>query len=134
MITALLDESRAGIGPRLVLVAVRERLVVAAFPAHNVQGVAQFSGAQLLHPNVRLLVGDLGIGGVEDVQENQRDQKHRSAPRTYHHPDVSLVLDDRRAKWQKRRARCSFSLSAVSGSLDAPKSSAVFAFADRIVV
>lgn len=78
MITALLDEARPGIDSRFILTAVREGLVVAAFPAHEVQGVAQASGAQFLHPDMRLSQSDLGIDDMQNAQENQREQKHRS--------------------------------------------------------
>lgn len=43
---------------------------------------------------------DLGIGdlSVEDIQENQHEENHRSVHHTiaaYHPPNVFLVLDDR---------------------------------------
>lgn len=112
MITALFDESWTGIDSRLILVTIRERLVVAAFPAYEVQGVAQFPGAQFLHPNMRLRVA-LSFGSIQGTQGNQRDQKHRSSHCTAasHHLDIFLVsrVDRQSKSWMKRRTRSVFS-------------------------
>lgn len=78
VITALFDKTRPGIDSWLVFAAIRKRLVVATFPTHEVQGVAQASGAQFLHPDMRLSQGDLAVGDVQNAQENQHEQKHRS--------------------------------------------------------
>jgi len=83
VVTALLDETRPGVGPWFVLAAVREGLVVAALPADDVQSVAEALGAQLLHPQMRLLVGDVSGSDEDSVEAEQREQKHRS--RLVHH-------------------------------------------------
>jgi len=71
VVTALLDETRPGVRSWFVLAAVRERLVVAAFPADDVQGVAEALGAQLLHPQMRLLVGDVSGDDQDSVETEQ---------------------------------------------------------------